>query len=199
VPRKPRICFTGAFYHITCRGDNQERIFFNASDRRRFLRILSAAKHKFNFNLHAFVLMRNHFHLLIETSAEGTASKIMHSVNGNYTKCFNYFHKRSGHLFQGRFHSVLVNRDAYLLEVSRYIHLNPLRAGIVKFPEEHKWSSYHFYVGLKTNSLLSTDLILSLMNQDTLLQKVLYKNFVYDGINKNFSELRSKLYHDLLR
>lgn len=196
--RKPRVCFEGAFYHVTSRGDNKEKIFSNNWDRKKILHLLEKAKERFYFKLHVFVLMRNHYHLVIETSQQGTISQIMHYVNSNYTKHFNWSHKRSGHLFQARFHSVLIDRDAYLLEVSRYVHLNPVRAGLVSRPEDYKWSSYFTYIGAAKSSLVDKDLILEMISPNPDSQIKLYIDFVNDGLGKDSRAVKEKLYKGLL-
>lgn len=198
MSRKPRICFEKAFYHVTNRGDNKEKIFCNDSDRKRMVSFLKKAKEKYCFKLHAFVLMRNHFHLVIETSTVGTISQIMHSINTNYTKYFNWSHNRTGHLFQGRFNSNLIDKDAYLLEVSRYVNLNPVRAGFVERPEHYKWSSYLTYLGQTNYYFIDTELILNMMSDDPAFQSKLYSDFVSDGLRKDFKEFRWKLYKGLL-
>lgn len=198
MSRKPRICFEGAFYHVTSRGDNKEKIFYNDWDRKAMLSLLKKAKKKFHFKLHVFVLMRNHFHFMIETSEDGTISEIMHYLNGTYTKYFNHEHERSGHLFQDRFHGVLVDRDAYLLEVSRYIHLNPVRARLVAHPVDYKWSSYKNYIGDTSNDLVDKDLILNMISPNVSDQIALYADFVNDGLLLDFKKFKERLYRGLL-
>ena len=194
MSRKLRPCFEGGFYHVTNRGDNQEKIFSSNSDRVGMLDLLKKTKKKFGFKLHAFVFMRNHFHLLIETTDQGTISEIMQYINGNYTKLFNWIHKRTGHLFQGRFHSSLIDKDAYLLEVSRYIHLNPVRAGLAKLPEDYKWSSYRGYLKKTKDDFIDKDLILSMISNDTENQVELYSKFVKAGISGELKVFKEKLY-----
>ena len=198
MSRKPRLCFEGAFYHLTSRGDNKERIFSNNWDRTKILHLLKQAKERFCFKLHAYVLMRNHFHLLIQTTTQGTISQIMHYSNSNYTKYFNWSHQRTGHLFQGRFHSNLIDRDAYLLEVSRYVHLNPVRAGLVSRPEDYKWTSYPTYIGGANNRLVDKDLILDMISPNPASQGKLYIEFVNDGLRKDSCEFKERLYNGLL-
>lgn len=194
MSRKPRICFEKAFYHVTSRGDNKEKIFRNDWNRKVMFNLLKKAKEDFRFKLRTFVLMRNHFHFVIETSESGTISEIMHYINGNYTKYFNNVHERCGHLFQGRFHGVLIDRDAYLLEVSRYIHLNPVRAGLVVHPKDYKWSSYLSYVGVVKDDLVDKDLILDMISSDVATQIDSYVHFVNDGLNLDFAKFKEKLY-----
>jgi REP element-mobilizing transposase RayT len=200
MPRKPRLSYAGAFHHITTRGNNQQRIFLNNYDRKKYLFLLKEGKVKFQFKIHVYVLMRNHTHLIIELSEKATISQIMHWLNTTYTKYFNREHQRKGHLFHDRFHSVLIDKDAYLLEVSRYVHLNPVRAGIVEHPEDYKWSSYLVYIGEKEkeDNLVEKSLILNMISENKDLQVKLYKEFVNEGINKDFRQFREKLYKGLL-
>jgi len=144
--RPLRIEYPGAFYHITARGNEQRDIYKSRADRDRFLGYLESASERYGAVIHVWCLMSNHYHLLIETPA-GNLSQIMRHINGAYTNYFNIKRKRAGHLFQGRYKAILVDRDAYALELSRYIHLNPVRAGMSQRPEEHAWSSYRNYIG----------------------------------------------------
>lgn len=136
MARPLRIEFEGAVYHITARGNERKKIYLSKSDYEKFLKYLGDTKKKYNIVIHCYVLMSNHYHLIIETP-EANLSRAMHYINGSYTTYFNIKRKRSGHLFQGRFKSILVDKDNYLLELSRYIHLNPVRAGIVEKPEDY--------------------------------------------------------------
>ncbi len=132
-------------YHITSRGDDRKKIFVSDYDYQQFLKYLLNAKAKYNFYLYAYVLMNNHYHLLLETT-QPNLSKIMHYVNSSYTTYYNLKCHKSGHVFQGRYKSILVDKDNYLLELTRYIHLNPVRAKIVPKPEDFKYSSYQGYL-----------------------------------------------------
>lgn len=144
----PRLCFDGALYHVTARGDNREPIFVDDLDRRRYLELLSRYKRqRFHFTLHAYALMTNHVHLLLEPAAGTVVSRIMQCLAITYTRYFNRRHQRVGHVFQGRFRSRLIEQEVYLLVASRYVHLNPVRAGLVQHPEEYPWSSYRSYLG----------------------------------------------------
>lgn len=135
MARQLRIEFNGAFYHITSRGNLRERIFFDDGDRRTFLEILKRTKERYGYLLHTYVLMDNHYHLLIETP-KANLSQIMQNINTSYTVYINKRYQRSGHLFQGRFKGTIVDKDAYLVTLSRYIHLNPVRAKLVVRPED---------------------------------------------------------------
>ena len=146
MARPLRLEFAGALYHVTARGNERRPIYRDEQDRRRFLERLGAVAERFALRVHAYVLMRNHYHLLVETGA-GNLSRAMRQLNGVYTQDFNRRHRRAGHLFQGRYKAIVVDKDAYLLELSRYIHLNPVRVGEVSKPWEFRWSSAGAFVG----------------------------------------------------
>ncbi|MFB6803830.1 transposase [Peribacillus butanolivorans] len=147
MPRKPRIWYPGAMYHITSRGNRHSNIFLDDKDRLRYLHHLEETKEKYFFELHSYCLMTNHVHLLLETM-QHPISDIMHKLNSRYAISFNRRHDHDGHLFQGRYHSVLIESIEQFTATSRYIHLNPVKANIVKNPAEYKWSSYKaFQIG----------------------------------------------------
>jgi len=139
--RPLRIQYKGAFYHITARGNEKKDLYRDECDRRRFLKILESVVDKYKWNIYAYCLMNNHYHLLIETPLKNLSFG-MRQLNGIYGQYFNRRHTRVGHLFQGRFKSLLIEKESYLLEVSRYIILNPVRAGLIDEPVDWKWSSY---------------------------------------------------------
>ena len=141
MARKPRIEYSGAFYHVITRGNRKETIFFDAEDREKFLDKLLEYKKRYNFILYAYTLMNNHIHLLIETE-ETPLSKIMQGLLQSHAQWHNRKYKTVGHLFQGRYKAILCDRNEYLLVLVRYIHLNPVRAGIVKDPADYRWSSH---------------------------------------------------------
>ncbi len=147
MARPLRIEFPGAIYHVTARGNRCEPIFAEDADRDVFLGILGAALARFDAVAFAYCLMGNHYHCVVHTR-QANLSALMRQVNGVYTQAFNRRHGKVGHLFQGRFKSILVDRDAYLLEVCRYVDLNPVRAGLVEDPGAWDWSSYRAHVGL---------------------------------------------------
>jgi len=140
--RPYRISFAGGVFHITSRGNNREKIFLDEHDFHRYKQLLRRYRAKFGFKLYAYSLMPNHIHLLLETSAAGSISKIMHAINTAYAMYFNAKYDHVGHVWQGRFHSSIVDTDAYLLEVMRYMDLNPVRASLSKHPREYAWSSH---------------------------------------------------------
>lgn len=176
MARPLRIEYPGALYHVTSRGNEQKDVFKSRKDREQFLSYLESAAERYGVVIHAWCLMSNHYHLLLETP-DGNLSQIMRHINGAYTTYFNVKRKRAGHLFQGRYKAILVDADAYVAELSRYMHLNPVRAGMVKKPEEHAWSSYRQYVGLAEPPVwLTTSLILGYFNAKDA--KNAYQEFV---------------------
>jgi len=180
MARPLRIEFPGAAYHITSRGNARELIFLDEQDKKNFLKILCSVIKRYNWLLHAYCLMDNHYHLLIETP-EGNLSKGMKQLNGQYTQSFNWKHKRVGHLFQGRYKAIVVDKDTYLLSLCRYIVLNPVRIGIVKNPNDWQWSSYNSTVGnTKAIDCLNTDWILSQFDEDRTKAKRKYRDFLLE-------------------
>lgn len=182
MARPLRIEFPGAVYHITSRGNAKQTIFVDEKDYADFLEVLCSVADRFDWILHAYCLMGNHYHLLIET-VEGNLSRGMRQLNGVYTQRFNRRHNRVGHILQGRYKAILVEKEAYLLELCRYVVLNPVRAGLVKSPMEWKWSSYKETIGYdKGNSCLTTDWILSQFGSDRKEAIVRYREFVRSGL-----------------
>jgi len=155
---------TNTLYHILSRGNERRDIFLEDDDYEVFLGVLEEMSDRFEVDIFAYVLMSNHYHLLIRTNQKNL-SKSMQWMGTTYTRRFNLKHFRSGHLFQGRFKSILVQNDAYLMRLSCYIHRNPLRAGLVNRLADYRWSSYRFYAYKSSHiSWLNTDLILSQFN-----------------------------------
>jgi len=148
MTRPLRIEFPGAVYHVTSRGDRQEPIFRDDTDRQRLLDVVDRAMARLNAQAFAFCLMGNHYHFVIRTR-QANLSRLMRQINGEYTRAFNRRHQVTGHLFQGRFHAVLVDSDAYLIEACRYVELNPVRACLVDRADEWAWCSYRAHVGLE--------------------------------------------------
>ncbi|MCB2217809.1 REP-associated tyrosine transposase [Desulfofustis glycolicus] len=178
MARPLRIEYPGAFYHVTSRGNERKDIFKSVRDREKFLSFLESAVTRYGAVIHAYCLMSNHYHLLVETP-QGNLSQIMRHINGAYTTYFNIKHSRSGHLFQGRYKAILVEADEYATELSRYIHLNPVRAALVSKPEEYHWSSYRSYTGQgKTIGWLNTDFILSYFAGNSSKAPDHYRKFV---------------------
>jgi REP element-mobilizing transposase RayT len=161
MARAWRIEYEGALYHVLSRGNDRRDVFVDDDDRSMFLKCLAEAGERFAIDVLAYVLMGNHYHILLRTR-RANLSKAMQWLGVSYTIRFNRRHSRSGHLFQGRFRSMLVQNDAYLLQLSYYIHRNPLRAGLVKRLADYRWSSYRPYAyGIQVPEWLNTEVILS--------------------------------------
>ncbi len=177
MARALRIEYEGAFYHVTSRGNERKKIFFSKSDYRRFKSYLESAIEKYSYRLHAYVLMGNHYHLLIETG-KPNLNKLMHYINGSYTNYINRRKGRIGHLFQGRYKAILIDRDNYLLELSRYIHLNPVNAGIVENPQGYPYSSYSSFIKKKGENIVYRDLIWAMTSKKNTEAPNKYRDFV---------------------
>jgi len=181
MTRPLRIEFEGAVYHITSRGNAKQAIFLDEKDFAGFLRVLCYVVKRYHFILHTFCLMNNHYHLLIETPY-GNLSRGMRQLNGLHTQRFNQRHKRVGHLLQGRYKAILVDKDNYLLELCRYVVLNPVRAKIVKDPKDWEWSAYQATTGHKGIPCLTTDWILAQFGKEQKAASRGYQAFVLSGI-----------------
>ena len=184
MARPLRIEFANALYHVTARGNERRDIFFDTRDREAFLDGMAASCDRFNWLCHGYCLMSNHYHLLIETP-DGNLSAGMRHVNGCYTQQINRRHGRVGHLFQGRFKGILVEKDSYLLELARYIVLNPVRAGMVASPADWPWSSYRQMIGQEPlQRFLTRDWLLSTFGPRRSEAQARYARFVADGIGQ---------------
>jgi len=181
MARRPRIEFEGAFYHVITRGNQRQKIFKDKDDFLKYLEILFNYKIHYKYFLYAYVLMNNHIHLLVETQ-ETPLSKILQGINQSYTTYFNRKYKTVGHLFQGRYKAILCDRDEYLLSLVKYIHLNPVRAKIVKFPDKYQWSSQHSYIK-KTDgiNIIDTDQVLRMFSEDKQRARKLYSAYMSDS------------------
>ena len=182
MSRPIRIEFPNALYHVTARGDRREDIFEDDTDRQAFLGILARVVEQFNWLCYAWCLMDNHYHLLIQTP-DANLSKGMRHLNGVFTQTSNRRHGRVGHLFQGRFKAILVDSDAYLLELARYVVLNPVRAGMVRKPQMWLWSSYRASLGLApAEPFLAVDGLLAQFANRRAVARARYAKFVAEGI-----------------
>jgi REP element-mobilizing transposase RayT len=198
VGRPLRIEYPGALYHITSRGNERKKIFLEDADKIKFLEILEDYHNRFNILIHSYVLMDNHYHLVVETP-KGNLTKIMHGINGRYTGHFNRKYRRSGHLFQGRYKGILVDKDAYLVQLSRYVHLNPFRAKIVERPEQYRWSSYLGYIG-KTGECTWVEYfwILSTFGTDLQTAKKKYQQYTEEGLRTDIGNPTKDLYVQII-
>ena len=178
MARKPRIEFEGAFYHVVTRGNQRQKIFKDKSDFLKYLEILTSYKNRYNYFLYAYVLMSNHIHLLVETQ-KNPLSKILQGINQSYTVYFNRKYKTVGHLFQGRYKAIICDKEEYLLSLIKYIHLNPLRAKVVKTLEEYQWSSHNGYIKKSaTDKLIDTDQVLRMFSEDKAKARKLYRIYM---------------------
>ena len=174
MARKKREWYPGAIYHITTRGNHKSDIFRDAGDYLMYMRFLQESIECFKCKLICYCLMTNHVHLIVETS-DITISELMKKLNFLYSKNFNLKYDLVGHLFQGRYFSELIQTDSYLLEASRYLHLNPVKTKIVEHPEGYKWSSYRMYIGTMKEHLISSSKILSYFGDE---DREKYREFV---------------------
>jgi REP element-mobilizing transposase RayT len=182
MSRPLRLELPGGLYHVTSRGDRLEDIYADDTDRLAWLEILAHCCERFNWTIHAWCQMSNHYHLVIETP-EPNLSAGMRQLNGVYTQKINRRHDRVGHVFQGRFKAILVERDNYLMELARYVVLNPVRAGMVRYARQWKWSSYHAMVGKSPcPAWLHTDWLMGQFGASRTRQIARYAEFVQDGV-----------------
>ncbi len=183
MARKPRIHYPGAFYHVILRGNARQDIFFDDADRFHFYLLMQEGTERYRYCIHAFCLMTNHVHLLVQV-ADLSLSRIMQNISFRYTRWSNWRQGKSGHLFQGRYKAVLVDADEYLLELVRYLHLNPVRAGIAKDPLEFPWSSHRAYCGKEIIPWLTPDLTLSAFGKRRDAARRKFHQFVLEGLDE---------------
>jgi len=181
MARQLRIEYEGAFYHVIQRGIERKNIFNSDTDYQKILLYLSLAHRSYSIKVHTYCLMPNHYHFIIETP-HANLSKAMHAINTSYSVYYNRKHRRVGPVYQGTYKSYIIDKDEYLHHVSRYIHLNPVRAHIVERPEDYKWSSYRAYVKGARSDMegFENRFILSMFGNRTKEARKLYKEFVED-------------------
>jgi len=183
MARPLRVEYPGAVYHITSRGNARAAIFLDDEDREQFLDTLAGVIKRFGWVCHAYCLMDNHYHLVIETPGANLCHG-MRQLNGVYTQRFNRRHDRVGHIYQGRYKAILVERDAYLLELCRYVVLNPVRANMVEDVSHWPWSSYCATINMQiAPAWLSVDWLLSQFGRGRKQCHVRYAQFVKEGVN----------------
>lgn len=196
MARPLRLELAGSIYHVTSRGDGREDIYLSDEDRESWLEVFGRVCERFNWVCHAWCQMTNHYHLLIET-LEANLAQGMRQLNGVYTQRFNRTHGRVGHVFQGRYKAILVERDSYLLELSRYVVLNPLRADMVKNLETWRWSSYPSTCGqVSTPVWLQTDWLLAQFGSQRSGAIEKYVRFVHEGarLPSVWTQLQGQIY-----
>lgn len=196
MARPLRVELSGGLYHVTSRGDGREAIYCSDADRLLWLEVFGEVCRRFNWVCHAWCQMTNHYHVVVETP-EGNLSAGMRQLNGVYTQRFNRVHGRVGHVFQGRFKAILVEQDAYLLELARYVVLNPVRAGMVERVDEWRWSSYAAMCAAETAPpWLQTDWLLSQFGTDRAQAIAGYAEFVQRGLGQSsiWAQLKGQIY-----
>lgn len=197
MARNPRIHFPTALYHVIARGNQRQAIFLDQRDFRTYISYLSEYKGKHSFYLYAYALMKTHLHLLLEVG-ESPLSKIMQVLQFRYTRYFNKRYRKVGHLFQGRYKAILCDRDPYLLELVRYIHLNPVRVGMVEDPEKYPWTGHLSYMRKGKIDLVDKDLVLTQFAKSKSLARRRYGQFVLEGLSmghqKRYYEVKDQRY-----
>ncbi len=177
MARKPRIEFEGGFYHVITRGNQRQKVFLEEKDFLKYLEFLGDYKDRYGFWIYAYILMSTHVHLLIETG-KVPLSKILQGINQRFTMYYNWRYGTIGHLFQGRYKAILCDKDAYLLSLVKYLHHNPVRASMVRRPEEYRWSSHREYLGKDKNGLVDTELVLRMFSEDLKRGRRLYRDYM---------------------
>lgn len=181
MPRQPRLHVPGGFYHVTLRGNHRHDIFFTPEDRQRLEAIVAEVIERFKSRLHAYCWMTNHIHALVQVS-DTPLGTLIRRIAGRYARTVQRRFQTTGHLFERRYHAVLVDADEYLLELLRYVHLNPVRARMVDHPDDYPWSSHHAYVGTRSQSWVTTDFALSMFHREPNHAAAAYRRFVEGAV-----------------
>jgi putative transposase len=182
MARRPRLFAAGVLYHVIVRGNQRQKTFTAESDYQAYIERLARYRKKYDYVLHAYCLMPNHVHLLVESSAHPLA-KLMQGLQQSYSQYFNRKHRKTGHVFEGRYKAILCQKDEYLLQLIRYIHLNPVRAGMVRSPERYRYSGGHVYLQGKATETIDPATVLSMLGG-----KQAYRRFVQDGLSEGHKE-----------
>ena len=194
MARPLRIEFDGAFYHVTSRGNARQNIYLDGSDYLLFLDTLTNVCKRYNWLIHAYCLMTNHYHLVVETP-EGNLSLGMRQLNGVYTQRFNRKHGRVGHIFQGRFKSILVDSDSYYITLIRYVIQNPLRANMVKQVGDYSWSSYNSIIGkFQAADWLQVDSLLKRFAQSKQQALLLFSAYIDEPSDDIWSNVKNQVF-----
>lgn len=188
MARQARIEFPGALYHVISRGIERRDLFGDDADRRKYLALLERAVERFRMRLYAFCLMDNHVHLALQTG-KISLSRIMRSINTSYAGYFNARHRRTGYLFQGRYKSFIVDRDEYLLSLIRYIHENPVKAGLAVRAGQYRWSSHRMYLG-RSSAWLSANEVLKLFGRNRSIARKNFAAFFREVEHRPYGEAR---------
>jgi putative transposase len=181
MPRRPRVHFPGAFYHVTLRGNHRQNIFFAPADRKLFESLTAEILERYAARLHAYCWMTNHVHMLVQVG-DTPLGRLILQIAGRYARTIQRHLHTTGHLFENRHHAILVDADEYLLELLRYIHLNPVRARMVDHPDDYAWSSHHAYVGTETQPWVTTDFALAMLHAERERAVAAYRRFVDEGV-----------------
>ena len=187
MARKPRIHIPGGIYHVMLRGNGGQKIFYHDEDYSRLFRLIQEGISRFDYRVHAFCCMSNHVHFALQIGSI-PLSRIMQNLSFRYTRWVNQRKRRIGHLFQGRYKAILVDGDSYLLQLTRYIHLNPIRAGLVKNLEDFRWSSHRAYLGKASFPWLTTEWVLSQFGKRMQMARKRYQEFVSEGVQEGHRE-----------
>jgi len=182
MARRPRLFAPGLLYHVIVRGNQRRKTFLNDADYRAYIERLGRYRRKFGHTVHAYCLMPNHVHLLVESGHEPLA-KFMQGLQQSYSQYFNLHHRKTGHVFQGRYQAIVCQQDEYLLQLIRYIHLNPVRAGMVKRPDQYDYSGHRAYLGGKATEVVEPQKVLALIGG-----KARYRAFIADGMTEGHKE-----------
>lgn len=185
MARKARIHIPGGVYHVMLRGNGGQHIFFAVEDYSRLFLLLQEGTERFGYRVHGFCCMTNHLHLILQAS-DIPLSQGLQNLSFRYTQWINRRHDRQGHLFQGRYKALLVDGDSYLLELVRYVHLNPVRCGMVNDPVDYPWSSHHVYLGQENLPWLTTEWVLGQLAEDRSEAQRRYAAFVFDGLSEGY-------------
>lgn len=183
MAKRPRILFPGAFYHVYNRGNDRHPVFRDDEDRMKYIWYLTRYAREMSVMLKTYCLLTNHFHLFIQTLL-ANLPRFMHRLHSAYAMWYNKKRGRTGHLYTSRYQASLVQEGNYALELSRYIHLNPVKANLVNLPEEWAWSGYGHYSGMKQIPFLDSTMILDQFGPDRGAQRSAYRRFVLEGLNK---------------
>lgn len=196
--RKPRVEYVGATYHVIQRGNNQEYIFERDEDKHYLLRDLAESMLGLGYTLFAYVLMGNHYHLVLQTG-ESPLNKVMHRINGNYGRYYNHKYKRSGHVFGSRYKALLIQDEQYLMAVVRYVHQNPVRAGLCRRVTEYPWSSDAYYRYNDRGGLVEIDLVLDYLSRDRVGAIEQYSSLMEEQDDMHHEEMKMVSEEDFLQ